>query len=273
MLLRRSSAVFVRVAVVCVGVLYAGTGFSQETLDARALENAVRTDAVTIPTPGEFFAAMNKAGKPTWSDHYREPIPTSFTSRAQLALNLGGLIAYGYIAVEARDSQQVKNIGKDIIALAKSLGIDQRIIGRGNSITDFAENSQWGTLEEELEATQNEVKLAMEEQKDEDLVVLLSLGAWIRGTEVVSNVVAGNYTPESAKLLRQPALVGYLRGKIDELPERIRKDASVTVVKDKLGEIEELVSFPRDRSPRAEEVIALRDAVASLTRQISAKSN
>jgi hypothetical protein len=244
---------------------------AKEALDAPARESAVRTDTLTIPTPGEFFAAMNKAGKPSWAEHYREPIPTSFTSRAQLALNLGGLIADGYIAVEARDSQQVKNIGKDIIALAKSLGVSQRILGRGSSITDFAENNRWDTLEEELEATQNEVKLAMEEQKDEDLVILLSLGAWIRGVEVVSSVVAGSYTPESAKLLRQPALVGYLRGKIDKLPERIRKDPCVAEVREKLAEIERLVSFPRERAPDAKEVTALRDTARALTRKISAK--
>ena len=38
-----------------------------------------------------------------------------------MALNLGGLIADGYIAVEAEDAQQVKNIGADIMALAKPL--------------------------------------------------------------------------------------------------------------------------------------------------------
>ena len=35
--------------------------------------------------------------------------------------------------MEAQDAQQVKNIGKDIVALAKPLGVQQDIINRGKS--------------------------------------------------------------------------------------------------------------------------------------------
>ena len=92
-------------------------------------------------------------------------------------------MADGYIAVEAQDSQGVKNIGKEIINLAKKLNVSQSVLGRGNSINDFADNNDWNALREELEATQNEVKLDMFEQKDNNLVTLVTLGAWIRGTE------------------------------------------------------------------------------------------
>ena len=86
----------------------------------------------------------------------------TYRNRAQIALNLGGLIADGFIAVEAQDSQQVKNIGTDIIKLAKALGVSENVLSRGNSINEFAENSEWDALQEELEATQNEVKTSMQ---------------------------------------------------------------------------------------------------------------
>src|SRR6185369_3108093 len=163
------------------------------------MAKAARTDAITIPTPGELFAALQKAGKPNWTGAYRAP----------LALNLGGLIADGFIAVEAQDSQQVKNIGSDVIKLAKALGVSQNILGRSNSINDFAETNQWDSLQEELEATQNEVKNSMQSHSDQDLVILVSIGGWIRGTQVVSGSVAANYDERSARLLRQPALVSF----------------------------------------------------------------
>ena len=75
-----------------------------------------------------------------------------------MALNLGTLIADGYIAVEAHDGQQVKNVGKDVLALAKKLSVSQSVLARSASITQFAENDAWDQLNEELEATQNEVK-------------------------------------------------------------------------------------------------------------------
>ena len=114
------------------------------------------------------------------------PNSDDLRNRAQIALNLGGLIADGFIAVEAKDGQQVKNIGTDIIKLAKALGVSENVLSRGNSINEFAENNEWDTLQEELEATQNEVKASMQSHADQDLVILVSLGGWIRGTQVVS---------------------------------------------------------------------------------------
>jgi hypothetical protein len=115
--------------------------------------------------------------------------PENTSNRYQIALILGTLVADGYIAVEAQDSQGVKNIGKEIINLAKKLNVSQSVLGRGNSINDFAENNDWNALREELEATQNEVKLDMFEQKDNSLVTLVTLGAWVRGTELASSLI------------------------------------------------------------------------------------
>ena len=156
------------------------------------MAKAARTDMITIPTSGELFAALQKPSKPNWTGAYRGPIPTSYKSRAQIALNLGGLIADGFIAVEAQDSQQVKNIGSDVIKMAKALGVSQNVLSRGNSINDFAETNQWGSLQEELEATQNEVKNSMQSHSDQDLVILVSIGGWIRGPQVVSGSLAAS---------------------------------------------------------------------------------
>ncbi|MGZ4982653.1 MAG: hypothetical protein ACXV9Q_01005, partial [Chthoniobacterales bacterium] len=139
-----------------------------KSLTSDQLAKAIKTDTLTIPTPGELFAALEKPGKTDWSGQYRGPIPTTYSNRAQIALNLGGLIADGFIAVEAQDSQQVKNIGADILKLAKALGVSENVLSRGKSINEFAENNQWEALQEELEATQNEVKSSMESNKDQD---------------------------------------------------------------------------------------------------------
>src|SRR6202165_4916495 len=83
--------------------------FAAETtsIPSEQLAKAIKTDSLTIPTPGELFAALEKPGKPDWAGQYRTPIPVTYTNRAQIALNLGGLIADGFIAVEARESPQV----------------------------------------------------------------------------------------------------------------------------------------------------------------------
>jgi len=235
------------------------------------MAKAARTDTITIPTPGELFAALQKPGKPNWTGAYRAPIPTTYKNRAQLALNLGGLIADGFIAVEAQDSQQVKNIGSDVIKLAKALGVSQNILGRSNSINDFAETNQWGSLQEELEATQNEVKNSMQSHSDQDLVILVSIGGWIRGTQVVSGSVAANYDERSAKLLRQPALVGFIHAKLNDVSPDLRNDPLVKNVNDQLTNLEKLVTFPTGKSPSPDDVRKVNSVVSDLIQQIQHK--
>jgi hypothetical protein len=243
---------------------------STSPLSADELQNATSVDALTVPTPGEFFKAIEKGGKPNWTSEYRPPISIKSTDRAQMALNLGTLIADGYIAVEAHDAQQVKNVGKDVLALAKKLSVSQSVLGRGQSIAQFAENDAWDQLNEELEATQNEVKKALEENRDTDLITLVSIGGWIRGTEVVTGLVLQNYDPESAKLFRQPALVSYLKGKLTQLPEKIQKDPLVQTVSQDLDNIQKMVSFSADHVPTVDEVKDLNIAASKITKKIGA---
>lgn len=242
-------------------------------LTAKEMASVEKIDAVSVPTPAELMAALNKVAKPNWQSKYRPPIPTNFSSRSQIALNIGGLIADGYIAVEAEDSQQVKNIGKDIIALAKCLAVSESVIARGNSIFEFAERNEWNTLKEELEATQNEVKLALEEQQDAGLVSLVSLGAWIRGTEVVSGWVADNYTPAAAKLLRQPGIVAQMRAKLDQLPPKAKEDPLVQDLIAGLPELEQQISFSSDKTPTQNEMKSVNETAGRLMARIVTKQN
>src|SRR6266566_564893 len=267
----------IRLAKLCAlalaAIVFVATGATDTgRLPADQLAKAVRSDLISIPTPGELFAALGKSEKTNWSGQYRGPIPVTYRNRAQIALNLGGLIADGFVAVEAKDSQQVKNIGSDIIKLAKALGVSQNLLSRGNSINEFAENNEWDTLQEELEATQNEVKSSMQSHSDQDLVILVSLGGWIRGTQVVSGAIAQNYDEQSAKVLRQPALVKFMQSKIDEISPELRGEPLVKDVSEELNGIEKLVSFPAGKAPTVDEVRKVKDAVGKVMEKIENKA-
>src|SRR5437879_6908266 len=225
-------------------------GAEPARLPADQLAKAIRSDAISIPTPGELFAALEKPGKPNWIGQYRGPIPTTYRNRAQIALNLGGLIADGFVAVEAKDSQQVKNIGSDIIKLAKALGVSENLLRRGNSLNEFAENDEWDALQEELEGTQNEVKFSMQNHSDQDLVILVSVGGWVRGTQVVSAAIMQNYDERSAKVLRQPALVSFIQTKLNDISPELGSEPLLKDVKEKLVDVEKLVSFPAGKADR-----------------------
>jgi hypothetical protein len=258
-------------AMVLTGGIFVALGAETGRIPADQLAKAARSDSITIPTPGELFAALEKPGKTNWAGQYRGPIPVTYRDRAQIALNLGGLIADGFIAVEAKDGQQVKNIGADIIKLAKALGVSEKLLGRGSSINEFAENNEWDTLQEELEATQNEVKASMQSHADQDLVILVTLGGWIRGTQVVTSAIMQNYDERSAKVLRQPALVRFMQSKINEMSPELRDEPLVKDVSNELSKIEKLVSFPASKAPDVEEVRKVNEAVSRMMQEIENK--
>src|SRR5438034_6762819 len=253
------------------GVFAAAGAGETGHLSAEQLAKAVRSDSISIPTPGELFAALGKTGKTNWAGQYRGPTPVTYSNRAQIALNLGGLIADGFIAVEAKDGQQVKNIGSDIIKLAKALGVSEKLLARGNSINEFAEHSEWDTVQEELEATENEVKSSMQTHADQDLVILVTLGGWIRGTQVVTAAIMQDYNEDSAKALRQPALVHFMQSKINETSPALRGEPMVKNVSEQLGEIEKLVSFPSGKAPTVEDVRKVNKSVDKAITEIESK--
>src|SRR5207253_8625627 len=258
-------------ALALLALLSAASATAPAPLPPDQLAKAIKTDALTIPTPGELFAALEKPGKPDWAGQYRRPMPTTYRNRAQIALNLGGLIADGFIAVEAQDSQQVKNIGTDIIKLAKALGVSENVLSRGNSINEFAEGSEWDALQEELEATQNEVKSSMQSHRDQDLIILVSVGGWIRGTQVVSAAVMQNYDERSAKVLRQPALVNFIHAKLNDISPDLHGEPLVKEVSGELPGIEKLVTFPVGKAPTADEVRKVNEAVGKIMSKIQSK--
>src|SRR2546423_5791270 len=151
-------SVFAFFAGVCAAAGAGGSGH----LPTDQMGKAARTDSFSIPTPGELFAALGKPGKTNWSGQYRGPIPVTYRNRPQIALNLGGLIADGFIAVEAKDGQQVKNIGSGYMKLGKTLGGSGQTLSPGKNINGICQKKQMDTPPEGMERTPKEGKIPMQ---------------------------------------------------------------------------------------------------------------
>ena len=240
-------------------------------LDAQRMSAAEATEAFSVPSPAEFFAAVDKAGKPDWASFYREPVPITYPTRPQTAVNLGALVADGFVAVEAEDGQQVKNTGKDIIALARALGVGEHVLARGKSISDFADKNDWFALREELEATANEVRRAMAEQRDEAMSSLITAGAWLRTLEVGSRAALLSGETAPAGLLAQPALAAFLRSELQKLPDKALGDPVTGRVETTLAEVREQMTVPDATPPGKERLEAIHAATAALVAELSAK--
>src|SRR6478736_4665700 len=174
---------------------------------------------VVVPLPNEVFGALNKLGGVNWREYVRNDKGNNFTERPRIALLLGAVIADGFIAVQAEDAPTVKDIGQRVLSLSKAIGVSSSITAHAKAITDAADKRNWASVRQELDKTQNSVQQAMNEVHDEKLSQLVSLGGWLRGTEVLTSVVTKKYSEEGSELLHQPDLLEYFQRKLATMPE------------------------------------------------------
>jgi hypothetical protein len=203
---------------------------------------AAAVEDVVVPVPSEIFIVLDKLGTPNWKGELRDNLGTNTGNRAQIALLLGTVIADGFIAVEAEDSEKVKQIGQEVLVLADGINVRKAVIARSKSITDKAEAKDWRAVRSELDGALQDVRGAMQELGDDELAQLVSLGGWIRGTQVLTSIVGQNYSPAGAELLNQPELLNYFARRIDEMRSRnLKKEELVVKVRKLLRDIKPII--------------------------------
>src|SRR5215831_20193468 len=206
-------------------------------IDVKAMSKSVEN--VVVPLPNEIFGALNKLGSVNWREYVRTEKSSNFTERPRIALLLGTVIADGFIAVQAEDAPAVKEIGQRVLNLSKGIGVGNSITPHAKAITEAADKRRWDSVRKELDSTQSSVQAAMNEVHDEKLSQLVSLGGWLRGTQVLTSVVTKHFSANGAELLHQPDLLVHFQTQLQSMPE-----FNVPIIKDiqsALGEVKPLV--------------------------------
>lgn len=203
---------------------------------------AKELDDVVVPVPSEVFCVLDKLGSPNWRAELRKSLGKNTGNRAQVALLLGTVIAEGFIAVQAEDSERVKEIGREVLTLAEAINVRKAVIARSKSITEKAGDKDWTAVRVEFDGALQDVRGAMQELGDDDLAQLVSIGGWIRGTEVLTSIVQKNYSPDAAELLNQPGLLNYFSDRLGKIKNsRLGKEDLVQRIRKMLAAIRPLI--------------------------------
>ncbi len=208
-----------KLIVAAVGALSLSAHGAQAPQHINISQLSTTVEDVVVPLPNEIFGALNKLGGVNWKEHVRSDKGPNFTERPRIALLLGAVIADGFIAVQAEDAPAVKDIGQRVLALAKGIGVGNSITPHAKAIIEAADKRNWENVRQELDRTQNSVQQAMNEVHDEKLSQLVSLGGWLRGTEVLTSVVKQHFSTDGAELLHQPDLLTYFQTRLKAMPE------------------------------------------------------
>jgi hypothetical protein len=196
-----------------------------------------------VPVPKEIFRSLDQFRDANWSAVKRPEIAhwKSHGDQAQIATLLGVVTAEGFIAMEAKDSTEVENLGKSVLSLARGLGIRDRALRRSRSIMELAEKNEWSGARTEWDGVLSDLETGMIEIKSPHLAQLVSVGGWLRGTEALSALVLQNYSPERASLIRQPELIDYLEKQLRAMSGDIQRRPIVAKLLDGIGRIRTLV--------------------------------
>lgn len=243
-----------------------------QKIDVRKLPAKV-IDDVVVPVPSEVFGVLDKMGRPNWNAVQRpiNGVAQPIGEQPQIALLLGSVIAEGFIAVEAEDAEEVKQIGKSVLNLATALGVKKSVVKRSNSIIDYAGKKDWTAVRKELDLALQDVKSAMIDLNSESLSQLVSLGGWLRGTEALTAVVVKSYTKDGAELLHQPLLLDHFEKRLAGLKPKFKVPVVAKIQKGLL-DIRPLIGLTEGANISEKSVKEIHAIATDLVKSINTKA-
>ena len=207
-----------------------------------------------MPVPREIFRELDRFTHSNWRALQRPELARWRPSgvQAQNALLFGAVVAEGFVAVEAEDLAETKNIGRAVPTLARGLGIEKAALRRSRSIIDHAGSGDWIGVRKEWDGVMPDVQQGMDEIRSEQLAQLVSLGGWLRGLEIPAR--------SSRKITRRttPACCGnlpcwILRKELANMSDNVREDPIVLRMKDGIATMRKVLG-PGD-APLSEEKV------------------
>jgi hypothetical protein len=227
---------------------------------------------ISMPSPAEYYLALAKATNPRWRRWYRELSQQPPTKRTKVAAGLGMLMAEAHIAAMARDGQRLRNVGSEIGAFAKILGLSEEVAPRIAAIEAGAERGEWAMAHLDLEAMAVGMARKLHEQRDDDLARLVRLGLWVRVLHVGAGVVFAGEVDELVLAAGGELVPIWLGRELAGLSDACRAEEDIAYLTrqlEKLGRIWAPEKLDSGRVYDAEEVEDTRDRLDGIIDHLS----
>ncbi len=184
--------------------------------------------------------------------------------RADLAIELGFLIADGFLVVQAEQLEKVEGMAKDLTRYGKALGAGDRVNRHAASLLDSAKNKNVVQLKQELAATQRDVEEELVTLRDADLAHLISLGGWIRALEVSTVAVDKQFSVERARKVMREDIADYYTESVAGLEPRISERANYLAMRNLLAGLREEMALKDGEQPTVKGMKEIRKQAAKL---------
>jgi len=184
--------------------------------------------------------------------------------RADLAIELGFLIADGFLMVQAEQLEGIEDLAKDLTRYGKALGSGDRVNRHAASLLESAKNKNVDQMKKELGATQHDVETELVSLRDADLAHLISLGGWVRALEVSTVAVDKQFSVERARKVLREDIADYYTESVAGLEPRISERPNYLAMRDVLAGLRGEMTLEDSKEPTQELMSEIRGQAAKL---------
>lgn len=151
--------------------------------------------------------------------------------RCSLALEMGFLMADGFIIVQCGKMNEVKSISLDLSRYGKAMGVGERVNRHAASLLKNAEDGDLTSFKNNLALTQRDVEQELVSLRDPDMAHLIALGGWIRALDAATAALqAKKFTYEQAEAVFQPDVPEYFAEVIEGVDPEMRKRRDIDTI-------------------------------------------
>ena len=189
--------------------------------------------------PGDFLGIVAQQTKARWRQHFRTPPPTPSTERLRVAFTLGSVVADSFLALQAADAQQFKNNNQELLTYCRVLGVGEKVTPGVLAQSKMAETGDWPAARKQVAESQQLIEKLLNDQKDEDLALLVELGVWLRLLEISTAVVSNDPETQNKTIsIGSVQLLDDLKTYFGKLRETARGDEYIARIGATLDQIE-----------------------------------
>ncbi|MEJ6570891.1 MAG: hypothetical protein QNL01_01925 [Akkermansiaceae bacterium] len=235
-----------------------------DLIDDPHVREELGVNEFTAPSIKRIFDDLDKLA-PLPADELVHEMPKRMPlNRADLALEIGFLIADGFLAVQSGHMQKIEPLAKELSRYGRALGAGERVNRHAASLLENARKNNVEALKKELTATQRDVETDLIHLRDVDLAHLISLGGWVRALEVGSHAVKVKYTVERAKHLYREDIADYYEGSIGSLDPRISERPDLKSMRTIIAGLRTIMVLGEDGEPTEKGVQEIAGAARKL---------
>lgn len=237
-------------------------------LDESHSNRELGINVYTAPSISKIFNQLEKL--PSIPEEYvlRNRSAKISTASGKVALEMGFLLADGFIAVCSGHMNDVKPIAMELNRYGRMLGVGDKMDIHSAALLEQAEKGNRKEFKRILNSTQSDVNAELAGLGDPDLAHLIALGGWVRACEASAAALCEEFSAEQASIIFYPDAPAYFREILLGTDPETAKKLEIKEMSELLQKLTELMTLQEGDTPTPEKVEQLRQIAGELAARI-----